>query len=168
MDKVCLSPQVYRQAPFPYPDVSLALGWDPHEGCLVTAVDPAPRALVVYGAEVADYGAILRRLARSDVIRQCALLEAPLAEPLRQGNLVPATPASIRRFEANSLLIEADAQERGLLVLGEAWYPGWRAELDGRACACVPANSGCGPSRFHLAGIRSGCTFTRITCLPGS
>ena len=140
MDRVCLSRQVYNHAPFPYPDLSLALGFDPRSGSLVAAVDPAPRASVVYGAEVADYDTILSRLARGHLIRQCALVEAPLAEPLRQGNLLPPTPASIRRFELNSLLVEVDAKERGLLVLAEAWYPGWRAELDGQACACVPAN----------------------------
>ena len=140
MDKVSLSQQVYSHAPFPYPDLSLVLGLDPHESSLVTAIDPAPRASVVYGAEVADYDTILRRLAHGHVIRQCALLESPLAVPLRQGNLLPPTPASIRRFELNSLLIEVDAKEPGLLVLAEAWYPGWRAEIDGRPCACVPAN----------------------------
>jgi hypothetical protein len=140
MDRVSLSRQVYSHGPFPYPDVSLALGLDLHEGSLVTAIDPAPRASVVYGAEVAAYDTILRRLAHGHVIRQCALLEAPLAKPLRQGNLRPPTPASIRHFEPNSLLVEVDAKEQGLLVLAEAWYPGWRAELDGRPCACVPAN----------------------------
>ena len=25
-------------------------------------------------------------------------------------------------------------------MLAEAWYPGWRAEIDGRVCNCVPAN----------------------------
>jgi len=26
-------------------------------------------------------------------------------------------------------------------VVAEAWYPGWRAEIDGRECPCVPANA---------------------------
>jgi uncharacterized membrane protein YfhO len=33
-----------------------------------------------------------------------------------------------------------DAKTNALLVLTEAWYPGWRAEIDGRVCACLPAN----------------------------
>ena len=140
MDKVSLPRQVYSHAPFPYPDVSLALGLDPHEGSLVTAPDPAPRAFVVYGADVADYGTVLDRLAHGYDIRQRALLEKPLAEPLRPENFLPGAPASIRRFEPNSLVVEVDAKERGLLVLAEAWYPGWRAEVDGQACVCVPAN----------------------------
>jgi len=139
-DKVSLSRQVYRHAPFPYRDVSLALGLDPQAGSLVTAIAPAPRAFVVYGADVADYGTALKRLARGHDIHQRALLEKPLAEPLRPEDFLPGTPASIRRFEPNSLVVEADAKARGLLVLAEAWYPGWRAEVDGQAGECVPAN----------------------------
>jgi tetratricopeptide (TPR) repeat protein len=140
LERGSLSRQVYSRGPFPYPDVCLALGLDPQEGNLVVAVDTAPRASVVYGAEVAAYDTILSRLARGHVIRQCALLEAPLAEPLRQENALPPTPASIRRFEPNSVLVEVDAKERGLLILAEAWYPGWHAQVDGRPSACVPAN----------------------------
>jgi hypothetical protein len=102
--------------------------------------DPDPRAFLVYGAQVADYDTVLKRLAQDHDVHRCALLEQPLAEPLRQENSAPATPASIRRFEPNALLVEVDAKESALLVLAEAWYPGWRAEIDGRVCACVPAN----------------------------
>jgi tetratricopeptide (TPR) repeat protein len=140
-EKGSLSRQVYSHGAFPYRDLSLAVGMDPRQGALELAVDPSPRAFVVYGADVADYRAALDRLAHGYDIRQRALLEKPLAELPGPGKLLPATPASIRRFEPNSLLVEANAKERGLLVLAEAWYPGWRAEVDGRACACVPANT---------------------------
>ena len=94
----------------------------------------------MYAAEVADYGTILDRLAHGHDIHRCALLEKPLAEPLPRENVLPGTPASIRRFEPDSLLIDVEAKEKALLVLAEAWYPGWRAELDGQVSACVPAN----------------------------
>ena len=139
IERGSLSRQVYDQGAFPYHDLSLAMGMEPTKGAFEPAADPAPRAFVVYGAELADYGTALDRLAHGYDIHQRALLEAPLAEPLPAGNL-PATPATIRHFEPNSLLVEVDAKQRGLLVLAEAWYPGWRAEIDGRVFPCVPAN----------------------------
>ena len=62
-----------------------------------------------------------------------------MTEPLpREG--APPGAASLRRFEPESLLIDVEAKVDALLVLAEAWYPGWRAEIDGRAGACVAAN----------------------------
>jgi hypothetical protein len=36
--------------------------------------------------------------------------------------------------------IEAENDADAYLVLSEAWYPGWRAEVDGRAVDVLPAN----------------------------
>ena len=139
-DKGLLAPQVYNHCPFPYPDVSLSTGFDLRAGRLVLATNPAPRAFLVYAAEVADYGTILKRLADGYDIHQSALLEKPLAEPLPRQNVLTGAPAAIRRFEPNSLLVDVDAKEKVLLVLAEGWYPGWRAEIDGHVYECVPAN----------------------------
>jgi hypothetical protein len=140
IEKGSLSTEVYSYAPFPYRDLSLSIGMEPQSGLLVLARDPAPRAFVVYGAEVADYGAVLKRLAHNHVLGRSALLETPLAKPLPPTSALAGTPASIRRFEPNELLVDVEARTNALLVLAEAWYPGWRAEIDGRAGACLPAN----------------------------
>jgi hypothetical protein len=140
IEKGSLSRQVYNYAPFPYRGLSLSIGVEPQNGRLAAAPDPSPRAFVVYGAEVGDYGTALNRLAHGHDIRQCALLEKPLAEPLPQQGAWPSTAAAIRRFEPNGLLVDMEAKTNALLVLAEAWYPVWRAEIDGRAGACVPAN----------------------------
>jgi hypothetical protein len=140
IEKASLSPKVYARAPFPYRSLSLSIGMEPESGRFVVAPAPAPRAYVVYGAQVADYGQVLERIRRSHDMSLCALLEKPLAEPLPPTNTSPATAATIFRFEPNELLVDAPASTNGLLVLAEAWYPGWRAEVDGRPVACVPAN----------------------------
>jgi hypothetical protein len=94
----------------------------------------------VYAAEIADYGTVLKRLVSGHDINRSALLEKPLAEPLPRESAWPGTAAVMRRFERNSLLVEVEAKTNALLVLAEAWYPGWRADIDGRAGTCVPAN----------------------------
>ncbi len=44
---------------------------------------------------------------------------------------VHAAPASIAVYTPNRMVVEADADKPGLLVLSEVWYPGWRAKVDG-------------------------------------
>jgi len=43
-----------------------------------------------------------------------------------------AKPAQIAVYTPNRIVVEADLEARGLLVLSEVWYPGWRAVADGR------------------------------------
>jgi hypothetical protein len=136
-----LSAEVYNRGAFPYPHLGLVMGVDQARDALYVNKEPAPRAFVVYGAEaVGNGGTILSRLAEGHDIRRAALLETPLAESLPAETPLPATAAPIRRFEANWLEIEVEAKEKGLLVVAEAWYPGWRAQVDGHVSACLPAN----------------------------
>ena len=55
-------------------------------------------------------------------------------------------PAAVGRveitsFEPERVTLETDAQEPSLLVLAEAWYPGWSATVDGASAPCIPANA---------------------------
>ncbi len=135
------SAEVYNHGPFPYRDLGLAAGVEVVTGTLQMATNPAPRAFLVYATEVVgDYSPVLKRLTNGHDIHRSALLEKPLAEPLPQESVLPGATALIRRFEPNWLLVEVEAKTNALLVLAEAWYPGWRAEIDGRSCDCVPAN----------------------------
>jgi hypothetical protein len=140
IEKGSLSPQVYEHGPFPYDDLSVAVGQRPTESSFSVMENTKPRAFVVYAAQRADYDAVLDRLTNGHAIHECALIESPLAEPLSQTNELGHTPAVIKRFESNRLLVEFEAKAKGLLVLAEAWYPGWTAEIDGRRAACVPVN----------------------------
>jgi uncharacterized membrane protein YfhO len=38
-------------------------------------------------------------------------------------------------------VLETEASSPSLLVLAEAWYPGWSATVDGAPAAVVPANA---------------------------
>jgi len=136
-----VSQDIYARGPFPWRDLGLVAGVDVARESFVVNTNPAPRAFLVYAAEVVgDYDAVLKRLVQGHDIRRSALLERPLAEPLSAEGALPAAAATIRRFEPNWLLVEVDAKTNALLVVAEDWYPGWHAEISGKDYACVPAN----------------------------
>src|SRR5512135_2829702 len=115
---------------------------------------------------VTDYSTILQRLADGHDIHRGALLESVLAQPLPQASGWAGGTAVIRRFEPNRLLVEVDAATNGLLVVAEAWHPGWRAEVDGQAVACVPANIWMRAVPVRQVATRSGYTTTKTICCP--
>ena len=131
---------IYDRGPFPYPDLNLAAGFDPHLWKLVLATNPAPRAFLVYAAEVADYNSILKRLAGGYDVHRSALLEAALPQTLPGAGALPGKAVTIGRFEPNWLAMDVEASTNALVVLAEAWHPGWCAEVDGQPAPCVPAN----------------------------
>ena len=89
---------------------------------------------------IGGHDGILSRLRAGHDLHQCALLETPLPKPLPPQSALPGEAAAIRRFEPDWLLVEVNAKTNALLVLAEAWYPGWRAEINGQLEASVPAN----------------------------
>jgi hypothetical protein len=136
-----VSEHVYDHGPFPLPDLALAAGATGERPILVLNTNPAPRAFVVYSAEMeGDEKEVLRRLRQGHDVYRSALIEKPLAKPLAAENVPPGNMASIRQFSPNSLLVDVDAKQRGLLVLAEAWYPGWKAEINGTVSEALPAN----------------------------
>jgi hypothetical protein len=109
---------------------------------------PLPRAFVVYRTErAADRASREARLRTFDPA-QVALVETDAAG-LGPGPELAATPAAIgpRPASGSRVRIRARAEREGLLVLAEAWHPGWRARVDGRAAAVHRVNHG-------LMGVR--------------
>jgi hypothetical protein len=71
--------------------------------------------------------------------RRTALTEVPVAlESLAEGarEAVQASMITPTRME-----LEVDAQSRGLLVLSETYYPGWRATIDGQSAPIYRVDS---------------------------
>jgi hypothetical protein len=67
----------------------------------------------------------------------------------------PATPARIVSRSDTSVTVDVRAQARGQLVLLDAFYPGWRAEVDGDPTPIRPANGAfravaVGPGRHEV------------------
>ena len=89
-----------------------------------------PRAYVVPRARVTpDDAPALDRLAETPA-REAVLLSA---DPLPAGGLrQPFTPASYDADDPDRVAIEVETDAPGLLVVADAWMPGWNARLDGR------------------------------------
>lgn len=91
-----------------------------------------PRAFVAGEVRVvADEDALLEQLAKAD-LHNVAFVEHDTELP---GGAAPdagaAAPVNITRYEANSIVMDVDTPRRGLLVLTDQDYPGWRATVDG-------------------------------------
>jgi len=100
--------------------------------------DPVPRSLVVFGASiVSDDSAALAHMAQADfdsnreVVLQTPVSSGQNAEPLA---VVP-DQVGAERWHARVTLTQA-----GFLLQREAWYPGWRARVDGVETPVVRAD----------------------------
>ena len=76
--------------------------------------------------------------------RRTALVEAPLREGTRAG--AGEGRVEFVRREANRVELRTRADAPAVLVLGENYYPGWRAEVDGREAEVLRVN-------YNLRGV---------------
>jgi hypothetical protein len=99
--------------------------------------EPLPRAWVAATAEVVpEDGAILDRLlAPGFDPRRTVLLERAPAEPAGTASEQAAGAVAIERFENGRLVLAAQMERPGWLVLSELYHAGWRVVVDG-----APAN----------------------------
>ncbi|MDD5557964.1 MAG: hypothetical protein PHN82_12070 [bacterium] len=112
-----------------------------------------PRAWAVGGAVVARDEAESLRLTKTSDLRAVAVLRAPLPGPGAPG---PAGKAAVTAYSPNRVEVEAVLDRPGYLVLGEVWYPGWRATgSDGSRHEILRVN-------HCLRGIRLGAGSHRI------
>ncbi len=134
--------RIYDFGPFPYRTMNLVLGFDTRSRKLVVAPDPDPRAWVVTRARVVpDWREAIRLLRAGHDPHVEALLEptaVDLGPPAPSG---PGVTARIVRFGPERVEILARSDSPGWLVLAEAWYPGWKATVDGNPRPCLPANA---------------------------
>jgi len=131
--------QIYAFGPFPYDSMNLVLGFDAAQGRLVVNPRPDPRAYVAGRALVLPHWReAVRRMREGHDFHAEPLLES--APPFALDDRGTGT-ARIARFEPERVEVEVESPGRGLLVLAEPWYPGWRARVDGVPVACVAANA---------------------------
>jgi hypothetical protein len=102
---------------------------------------PVPRAVLVFDARVSDDQAALARLAAPDFDPNGQLVLSPdggtpteLRSP-RAGQPIAPTLVRPDRWRAR-----VSAPEAGYVLQREAWYPGWRARVDGVDVPLLRAN----------------------------
>jgi hypothetical protein len=133
------SPRVFERS-FPYDDMALVLGYDATQDQLVRRLDPDPRVYATACvAQVPSWREAVRRLAAGHDGHACALVEqrdaSVVAQPLAPG------VARIVSFAPERVSVRVAASGPTLVVLAEAWYPGWQAQVDGRDVPTLPVNA---------------------------
>jgi len=98
-----------------------------------------PRAWVVHNAAVEpDKDKLFQQLDGSSVdFHQTALLGAPPDSPLEPLPAGATEQAEIQQYRANRMQLQVHAACRGLVVLSENDYPGWKALVNGRPAPIV-------------------------------
>ena len=74
--------------------------------------------------------------------RRMALVESPPPIPMApvDGPAVNPGTASVATYEGVKVTVQARALTNALLVLGDKYFTGWRARVDGKQSAIVPVN----------------------------
>ena len=103
---------------------------------------PEPSRVWVSGRvrEVADWSEGVGRLALGHDPTKVTLVESAYARelPIERGD-DPGT-AAIAGFSRNSLSIDVDCRRASLLVVDEAWFPGWTAWVGAKSYPVIPVN----------------------------
>jgi hypothetical protein len=125
--------------PEPATEPAPGVMWQPPPGRPVLRRATDPRAYLVSSTEkVDDWRAAVQRMAAGHDVHRSALVETDLAV---SGGAPDAGRAEIVSFAPERIELEVQAPAPVLLVVAEAWYPGWSATVDGAAAPCVPANA---------------------------
>ncbi|MDP2727038.1 MAG: YfhO family protein [Dehalococcoidia bacterium] len=123
--------RVYQIRPFQLEKYRLAYQDD--DTAIYENREILPRAFLVPKAVSLPGGpAVLTRLQERDFDPlQEVLLEEPVSAPEVSSPQAPGL-ANIRTYEDQRVVVEVDAQQPAFLFLGDSYYPGWRAYVDGQ------------------------------------
>ena len=138
--------------------------------------DALPRAWIVHSAIEASQAETLKQLGSGGVDpRQTALLERTPPD-LELPEDPSADRATVTEYEADRIRLKTATGARGLLVLSEAYYPAWKAYVDGEPAPLyvadhvlravpVPAGEHTVELRYESRSLRIGVAISLGFCL---
>jgi hypothetical protein len=102
--------------------------------------DPFPRAWIVHNVEVIpDAKEALSRLGANEFdLNQAAVVAEPL--DARFSGATGDSTAQVTAFAPSRITVEVNAIEKGLLVVSEMYYPGWRVSVDDQPARLIRTN----------------------------
>ena len=103
-----------------------------------------PRAYIVPTALPATNEAEALALVQqqADSLTELVVLETDGKEPPQwQTAVTSASEVAVTRYDLNEVVLEAVSDDAGFVVLADAYYPGWRATIDGEETPVYRANS---------------------------
>jgi hypothetical protein len=129
--------QIFYRDPFIYPSMNLVAGFDTRAEHVRLNPMPDPRAYLCFNAErVHDWHEVIRRMVDGHDFHRTALVEVPLQALGVEGR----GTVKIVGFENEKVDLQTEADAPAIMVLAEAWYPGWEAEVNGRPANAFPVN----------------------------
>jgi hypothetical protein len=137
-----LPDEAYRAGPFPFPGMNIAAGGLGGTLKLFFNAHPGERAYLVHAwRQVPDWTSALQQMVKnhSDPTT-VALLEAPAEGPGPAAADTSRDEAVIEAFHRNSIALHVRSSGPALLVVAEAWCPGWQATVNGVPTEVLPAN----------------------------
>jgi len=136
--------RIYTMGAFPYNCLNLQIGYAAAAKEAVVNPDPDPRAFLVHRSEVVENWADgLVRIKDGHDVHEVALVEkefAPKAALDASESGGSAGTVSLREFRHERIELAVSSPAGGMLVLSEAWFPGWEAIVNGEERACFPVN----------------------------
>jgi hypothetical protein len=132
----------YVAAEFPIEAKGLELQERAGDGYIYRNEQCLPRAFTQVRAEyVPGWQQAQARLAAGHNPTQSALVEPGTATGTHALTGPPGwKAATLKVYSPNRLVVETEVAQPALLVLGEVWYPGWKAAIDGVDAPIVRVN----------------------------
>jgi hypothetical protein len=137
-----LPDEAYLAGPFPFPGMNIAVGGRGGTSTLFFNEHPGERAYLVHAwKQVPDWTSALQQMVRnhSDPTK-VALLEAPAEGPSPAAGDTSRDEVAIDAFHRNSIELHVRNSTPAILIVAEAWCPGWQATVNGVSTKVFPAN----------------------------